>query len=158
METNAQREFSFTNEGYIDRAIHLQDLERGKFEAYGVFFARPVTIQRCSFSEFEIQGGAFSRGLDILNSNFEGPFTMFASGHNMYGTPIRFRNCTFQSFADFGDSWFEGPFELSKCEFRKGSNLAGNLGTPIEVTFDSKPQYEQVEGKLNIDTYEIQNH
>ena len=33
---------------------------------------------------------------------------------------------------NFFDCWYEGPFEVRRCTFRKGTNLFGNKGEPFK--------------------------
>lgn len=144
---------SFTEDTTVDREISLVDLNGSDLEAYSVIFSKPVLIQRCSFRSFTVQGGGFFQGLTVGECHFNESFYFFAGGHNMNGAGIQFRNCIFHSFADFGDCWFEGPFEVTECNFRKGTNLLGNIGTPIEVRYDVAPSFSGVHGKLDIDTF-----
>lgn len=153
MREKDNHRFSFTEEGFVDRNILLDSLDEAEFEAYNVVFARAVSLHRCSFRSFEVEGGAFQRGLDLADCHFSDPFYFFASGHNLFGSQIRIRRCTFHSFADFGDCWFEGPFEIIDCDFQEGTNLMGNLNTPIEVTFDVPPVLTRVSGELRLNSF-----
>jgi len=70
--------------------------------------------------------------------------------------PIIIRNTRFDSFVDFEDCWFTGPTRFENVVFAQGTNLLGNLDTPMAVSFDFKPKILNVDGTLNINTYNSQ--
>jgi len=83
MSKPQKQRVSFTDEGLIDREIELSGLDDSQFEAYGVIFAAPVFVNKCSFRSFSsVQGGAFQRGLEVTDCCFADSFYFFAGGHN----------------------------------------------------------------------------
>jgi hypothetical protein len=52
------------------------------------------------------------------------------------------------------DAWFEGPIEISRCNFVKGSNLLGNKETPVRAKFDYVPLMINNSGKVDINDFQ----
>ena len=63
---------------------------------------------------------------------------------------VTIKNCIFHEFVDFGDCWFKNKVTIKRNEFKKGTNLLGNLDKPYKVNFDIKPIIQENIGALNL--------
>jgi len=79
---------------------------------------------------------------------------MAYGGHNNFDKLIEIKNSVFKGFVNMSDAWFNGPLEIVGCNFIEGTNLLGNKGTPIQVTFDQDPILYNNSGKMDLDDYE----
>ena len=48
---------------------------------------------------------------------------------------------------------FEAELTLRNVKLHKGTNLLSNIGTPVEVSFQTPPVLQRVEGQLDSNTY-----
>lgn len=114
-------------------------------------FAQKVDIQNCVIREFDIYASCFSSGLLVKNCTLECSIVWQSGGHNK--KPIVFENCKFLGFVDFEDCCFEAELVMKDVIFSKNSNLLGNKDTPVEVVLTRLPKLENVQGKLNVNTF-----
>jgi len=80
-------------------------------------------------------------------------FVRFQSGGHNDEHEFAIIDTRFESFVDFEDCWFTGPFRLENVTFAAGTNLLGNLDTPVPVSFDVPPIITNTRGTLDMDTY-----
>jgi hypothetical protein len=127
-------------------------------DACCVQFTKPVMLEDCLIDIGEFFAAYFLAGLTVRACRFKSRAWFQSGGHNRNATVVRFMDTTFESFANFLDGWYEGPFELRRCTFRKGTNLLGNIGQPFQVRFDLSPVLEDNVGDLNVDGgFEVEN-
>jgi hypothetical protein len=119
-----------------------------------LMFNKHVLLKNCIFNNADFYASYFLGGLTIDNCTFEnGIHLMTSGGHNKPLQKVIIKNTMFKGFVDMSDAWFEGPIEISGCIFIKGSNLLGNIDTPIQVKFDYKPTILNNSGKLDINDF-----
>jgi len=120
-----------------------------------LMFKEKVLINNCIFKQSDFYASYFLGGLTIDSCTFENNISLMTSGgHNKSPTKVIIRNTLFKGFVDMSDAWFEGPVEISGCNFIKGSNLLGNNDTPVQVKFDYKPSLLNNSGKLDINDFQ----
>lgn len=111
-------------------------------------FEGPVVLKRTVVSAAVFCGAYFLGGLRVEGCRFESDVDFGAGGHNRDGSELALTDTVFGGFVDFYDCWFEGPVLIRRCAFEKGTNLLGNVGEPIEVSFDVPPVIEETTGDL----------
>ncbi|WP_141735930.1 pentapeptide repeat-containing protein [Oligoflexus tunisiensis] len=116
-----------------------------------VHFTEEIEIRDCIVRDFEVFGVYCIRGLSVRNTTFDCEIIWQSGGHNT--RPIVFENCVFKRFVDFEDCDFEDEFILRNVTFIEGTNLLGNKGTPVEVSFSRFPLLDNVNGTLTIDSF-----
>ncbi len=114
-------------------------------------FEKLFTLSKClivsaSFEPSYFLGGATFDGCEFINDI--GFLTM---GGSSPGKPLIVRDCVFHGFVNMFDAWFEGPVEISRCSFPKGTNLLGNKGKPYQVRFEVTPILKDNAGKMDVD-------
>ncbi len=114
-------------------------------------FRAPVVIRGCRVTHLGLYATYFLQGLRLVDCVVEGPVVFQSGGHNR--RPIELQDTEFLDTVDFEDSWFMHEVVLRRVQFRKGTNLLGNPGTPVEVQFDRPPVLEDVVGQLDLTTY-----
>ncbi len=124
------------------------DLE---FVALFCRFSKPVTISNCTVSDLNVYSTSFLSGLCIQNCRIKPQVTFQSGGHNKL--PILIADTSFDSFCDFEDCWFMSDVIIRNVIFAKGTNLTGNKGTPVEVSFDGKLIVENVTGPIDVGTF-----
>jgi hypothetical protein len=95
----------------------------------------------------------FLRGIAIVKCDFRGPDSSQSGGHNAKDCDFTITDTGFDGFVDFEDCWFTGPVVVRNSTFRVGTNLLGNMETPVNVSFDFLPAISDTVGDLNINTY-----
>lgn len=123
------------------------------FKAFMVQFTSMVEFYDCEIIGFDNLANYFTSGLYVKNCLFRCNINWQSGGHNL--KPIVFENCEFDEFFDFEDCCFDADFVLKNVTFKKGTNLLGNINTPVEVIFATEPQCENVKGNLRINTFQI---
>ena len=113
----------------------------------------PVTFANCQFDYLDFYATYFLKGLAMNGCVVSDRVTFQSGGHNDKDHPFAITNTRFESFVDFEDCWFTGPLRLENVVFTQGTNLLGNQNTPMAVSFDFEPEFVNVEGILNINTY-----
>ena len=92
----------------------------------------------------------FPAGFSAVHCRFKKGVDLRWGGHNKNGSVFRLEHCEFEEFADFEDDWFEGPVEIRECAFRRGANILGLQGHPLQVTFEVTPVIEFNSGSLDL--------
>ena len=151
------------NKNITDRIALKPDLFSGVVKCRGVrfasfaatftFFDEPVTFENCQFVHLDFYATYFLKGLTITDCIVNDRLTFQSGGHNYKELSITITNTRFDSFVDFEDCWFTGPFTLQNVIFAQGTNLLGNQNNPMAVSFDFEPKITDVEGKLDVNTY-----
>jgi hypothetical protein len=116
-----------------------------------VHFTRKIEIKNCRIVNLDIFGMYCLAGFCIRDSVILCQVSWQSGGHNL--EPVIFENCEFVEFVDFEDCSFDSRVTLRNVSFTKGTNLFGNKGTPVEVSFASPPLLENVSGILNANTF-----
>ena len=52
---------------------------------------------------------------------------------------------------NFFDCIYNGPVEIRKNNFEKGSNLLGNIGKSYQTNFEIKPTIQDNKGSIDLD-------
>ena len=144
--------FTFIDE--VEHEIRCTDCRFDSFCASFARFKRHVRFERCSFQYGDFYAAYFLQGLYVSACEFNTGATFQSGGHNAKDCNFEIRDSVFQDFADFEDVWFEGPVIIDNVDFRDGTNLLGNVNTPMQVTYDYPPIIENTQGSLDIDTYD----
>lgn len=121
------------------------------FVAPFVQFKKPILIKNCNLLNLDLYATYFLQGLSVVNCLVTCPVYWQSGGHNQ--KKITFANCSFEEFVDFEDCWFVEEIEFENVQFVKGTNLLGNKGTPVEVSFDKGYVLKNVVGPLALNTY-----
>lgn len=122
------------------------------FKGSMVAFTEPVIIKNTTIKEMDIYASYFIGGLTLMGCIVESAVKWASGGHNQ--KPIIFDQCDFHDFVDFEDCTFEAPVQLKNVRFRKGTNLLGNQGTPVEVSFTFPADIHQCQGDLRVSTFD----
>jgi hypothetical protein len=144
---------SSTKDGdYIDRAVTFYNCQIKALDASYCTFNKKLTLVDCIIEAALLSTSFFLSGLTIERCTFKNDIFLFsAGGHNAKDKPIIIHDTIFEGYVDMNDAWFMGPLIISKCNFKKGSNLLGNKGQPFVVTFDIKPELIDNQGNLSLD-------
>ena len=116
-------------------------------------FKGNVSIIGCKIKDASFQAAYFIKDLLIKDSEFinDADFSM-GDTVNAEGV-FRLENVIFNGFVNFQDYSFKGKTIFNNVHFIKGTNLLGNKNTPVEVTFNSEPNLNNVIGLLNINDF-----
>jgi hypothetical protein len=117
----------------------------------GVQFANPVKFTKTQICKSVFHGAYFLEGLIMDDCIFEFYLDFEVSGHNSPGTSFVINNCVLHGFVNFLDAWFQGDVLVTNNSFKKGTNLLGNKGTPLEASFDFKPTISNNSGRIDED-------
>ncbi|RYZ81817.1 MAG: hypothetical protein EOP04_23280 [Proteobacteria bacterium] len=121
-----------------------------KFFAPEISFTEEVLIENATLNGIDLFGTWFVGGVIFRNCIFNCYFNWTYGGHNT--KPVIFENCVFKEFANFEDCTFESRFVLRNVEFIEGTNLLGNLESPLRVLFEIFPLLENITGNLHVDS------
>ena len=135
-------------------AVTIGDDESLSVNASLCQFSAEVEIRNCRVVRFNLFGTYFLAGLRILQCHFDCPVNFQCGGHNT--SEILLSDCTFEEFVDFEDCYFDSIVILERIVFRRGTNLLGNKGTPVEVTWSTPPKLVEVQGELECSTFRRQ--
>ncbi|MFW7380271.1 MAG: pentapeptide repeat-containing protein [Oligoflexus sp.] len=135
------------------KPIEINNDQQLEFLAPMVQFTKSVKIKGSKIKGLDIYANYFAEGFELEDCVIESKVIWTAGGHNL--KPILFKNCVFNEFVDFEDCYFEGDVIFENVRFIKGTNLMGNKGTPVEVTFEIDPRLTNVEGDFAMDTYKL---
>ena len=116
-----------------------------------VHFAEKVVIRNCKIILLDIYGVYFFEGIEISNCKVMSDVMWQSGGHNK--KKIIISNTIFKGFVDFEDCWFENDIIFQNVCFEKGTNLKGNIGTPVEIIFDGEVILENVTGEMDVNTF-----
>jgi len=136
----------------FDGAINCDECHFARFSAPCALLQNPVRFTDCRFDFLDLYATYFLKGLIIERCVVADRVTFQSGGHNN-DAPITICNTRFESFVDFEDCWFTGPFSLHNVTFNNGTNLLGNQNTPMAVSFDVAPEFVDVIGDLAMNTY-----
>ena len=123
-----------------------------QFVAAFTLFEKPVRIKNCSIEKLDLLATYFLGGLEITNCRILCDVNWQSGGHNRQ--PIQIVDSEFLGFLDTEDCIFEAEVSLQTVKIPKGSNLLGNIGTPVEVIFETAPTLDMIEGRINVDTFQ----
>ena len=136
----------------FDGLVDFTDCQFADFRADCAQIFSPVKFENCTFDSVSFHGAYFLGGFVMRNCVVNGRLGFECGGHNDNGE-FALVDSRFDKLVDFEDCWFTGPFRIDKVELRDGSNLLGNEGTPVAVTFDVPPTVKSVTGRLDCNTY-----
>ena len=136
----------------FDGLVDFKDCQFADFRAVCSQIYSPVKFEDCTFESANFHGTYFYGGFAMRNCVVNGRLGFDCGGHNDNGE-FALVNSRFDEMVDFEDCWFTGPFRIDTVEFTNGSNLLGNNGTPVAVTFDVPPGMTSVTGRLDCNTY-----
>ena len=136
----------------FDGLIDFTNCQFTEFRCQCVQVFSPVKFENCSFENAHFHGTYFYGGLLMRNCTVKGRLGFECGGHNDNGE-FALIDCRFTELVDFEDCWFTGPFSLKNVTFQNGTNLLGNIGTPVSVTFDVPPRLTAVTGQRDRNTY-----
>lgn len=122
-----------------------------RFSAAFAQFEQPVRIADCTIVQLDLYATYFLAGLKIENCRVLCDIVWQSGGHNK--RPIRVVDSEFVGFVDVEDCFFQAEVILCNVKFHGGTNLLGNVGTPVEVSFEQPLHCESVEGPLDTQTY-----
>ena len=122
-----------------------------ELDASCVEFAAPVVFERCQIEKAQLFAAYFLAGLVVRSCVFTDAVDFQCGGHNRGAALVSLEDNLFDGFVNFFDCWYEGPFEVRRCTFRKGTNLFGNKGEPFEVRFDVEPVVTETMGVIDQD-------
>ncbi|MCB9229100.1 MAG: hypothetical protein H6618_05765 [Deltaproteobacteria bacterium] len=134
-----------------EQPVEITNDQALEFLAPMVQFTELVRIKNCNIKILDIYANHFTSGLELVDCVIENKVLWTAGGHNL--KPIVFKNCIFKEFVDFEDCYFDGDVIFNSVKFLKGTNLLGNKGTPVEVSFEKDLTISEVEGNLKMDTF-----
>lgn len=132
--------------------VHCNHCRFAKFTAPCTHFDKTVTFANCQFEYLDFYATYFFKGLVINECRVSNQLTFQSGGHNGKEHTFAITNTRFDSFVDFEDCWFTGPFRLQNVVFACGTNLLGNQNHPLAVRFDLPPEIANVEGALDVNT------
>jgi hypothetical protein len=136
---------------YINNTIIFKNCIINELDAGYLFFNTFVSLEQCIIKIAIFEASYLLAGLTIKECIFLDDLSLMSmGGHNKLGKPISIRDCIFHGFVNFFDAWFEGPFEVSRCHFIKGTNLLGNKDEPYVVNFSVAPVISENLGELDI--------
>ena len=136
----------------FDGLIDFTDCHFTEFKAQCACLFSPVKFENCSFENVDFHGTYFYGGFLMRNCAVNGRLGFECGGHNDKGE-FALIDSQFTELVDFEDFWFTGPFSLNNVTFQNGTNLLGNIGTPVSVTFDVPPSLTAVTGQQDRNTY-----
>lgn len=122
-----------------------------RFRADCCAFHAPVVLRGCRVEQLDLYATYFHGGLRLEDCVVACPVVFQSGGHNR--APVAFVDVHFLESVDFEDCWFTGELLLRRVVFAKPTNLLGNRGTPVEVTFDHAPVLDEVTGRLDLHTF-----
>lgn len=145
--------YEYKPEVYCENEVEVQIEGDGdvRFSACFTQFYAPVRMANCTVKQLDRSSTYFLGGLEIENCTILCDVSWPWGGHNK--RPIRIVDSVFGGFLDVEDGAFEAEVILRNVKFCKGTNLLGNVGTPVEVSFEIPPTFDRVEGQLDVDTY-----
>lgn len=136
---------------WVDVAVEIDGDADVRLSASFAQFQRPVRLADCTIHRLDLHSAYFLRGLEIKNCRILCDVNWPWGGHNRL--PIRIVDTEIIGFLDLEDCLFEAEVIFQDVKLHKGTNLLGNVGTPVEVSFEMPPVLELVEGQLDVNTY-----
>jgi hypothetical protein len=134
----------------VSKPITFRNCKITELEASYLFYDKPVILEGCEIEKANFDASYLLAGGMIINCTFLNNLSLMSmGGHNQPGKTFTLVDCIFNGFVNFWDAWFQGPFEVTRCQFKQGTNLLGFMGGLGSVTFDIPPIIEDNAGKLD---------
>jgi len=136
----------------IDYAVTFESCYIRKFNASDLIFRKPMSFWRCTFVEADFSVAYVNIGLTIDQCHFKHDLRLLdMGGHTFRDRLLLLQDTVFDGYVDMFDAIFEGPVEVRRCTFKRGTNLLGNKSEPFAVHFKGPPPIiEDNEGQLDL--------
>lgn len=134
-----------------EKRIQIKNCIVENLKSQCVQFLAKVELIDSEFKDCSFLFCYFLGGLEISNCIFNNYLDFQCGGHNKIDSNFKIFNSTFKDFVNFFDCIYNGPVEIVKNNFVKGSNLLGNIGKSYQTSFEIKPTIQGNKGSIDLD-------
>ena len=137
---------------YLEKLV-IKDSSIEDIQLIYCTFKENVSIINCKIKKASFQSAYFENGLLIKDCEFMEDVDFSMGDHVNEKAIFKLENVVVHGFTSFQDYMFRGKSIFENIKFKKGTNLLGNINTPLEVTFYIEPVLNNVIGELKINDF-----
>jgi hypothetical protein len=135
----------------LNRELVIQDCFIENLVSISAEYRHSLRLVRSHLNKCSFNYTYFIGGLTIRDCTFDSYLDFEAGGHNQNNCKFQIAQSSFDGFVNFFDCRFQSHVEIVGNEFKRGTNLLGNMDKPFRVQFDSPALIENNRGQIDLD-------